>query len=263
MSAQTQVYLFNQRQYVVLLENNASATRRYETVYAKELILNRGVDNLLEFAFINQEQKPVNITDKDISCRILDSTGSKILLQKGLTPQLPITGIASLTVTAEETLSLEAQNCYYSLQIPVGIFDYPVFVDSNSGARGTIRIVNSVFPSFVESHEITIPSHLPPLVGTARTYYTSIVNTKQNSMATVQIWVNNFTGNIQLEGSTLPDFSNAYPINSLLAYVAETSSYITNIIGFHPYLRFKIVNQGTPPAVGSVLRGDVAQILIR
>lgn len=264
MSAQTQVYLFNQRQYVVLLESNASATRRYETVYAKELILNRGVDNLWEFAFINQEQKPVNITGKEITCRILDSTGSKVLLQKALTLHLPITGIATLAVTSEETLSIEAQQCYYSLQIPVGAFDYPVFVDSNSGARGIMRVVNSVLPSFIASEEITVAPHLDPIVGTPRTYYSSVVNTKQNNMFTMQIWLDNFTGSIQLQGSTLADFSNPYPINSPTSYAAESTTMGLNIEGYHPYLRLKIVNEGTPPAgTGSVLSGDVSQILIR
>lgn len=264
MSAQTQVYLFNQRQYVVLLESNASATRRYETVYAKELILNRGVDNLWEFAFINQEQKPVNITGKTITCRILNSAGTEIILQKSLALLLPLTGIATLTVTAEETLNLESQQCYYSLQIPVSTFDYPVFVDSNSGARGIMRIVNSVLPSFVDSEEITIGSHLDPIVGTPRTYYSSVVNTKQSSMFTMQVWLDNFTGSIQLEGSTLADFSNPYPINSPISYVAQTTTIGLNIEGFHPYLRMKIINQGTPPAgPGSVLSGDVSRILIR
>ena len=61
MAAQTPVYFYYPRQYVVLLDLSSPATIRYEKVYAKELIINRGVNNLLEFAFINTEQKPVNI----------------------------------------------------------------------------------------------------------------------------------------------------------------------------------------------------------
>ena len=83
MSAQTQVYLFNQRQLVVLVERNPLvATRRYEKVYSKNLTISRGVDNILEFAFVNQDQKPVNITGKEITCRIINADGTKILLQK-------------------------------------------------------------------------------------------------------------------------------------------------------------------------------------
>lgn len=264
MSAQTQVYLFNQRQYVVLLESNAAATRRYETVYAKELTLNRGVDNLFEFSFINQEQKSVNISDKEITCRILNSSGSSIIIQKSLTSTLPLKGIATLTITAEETLSMDVQKCFYTLQIPVGMFDYPVFVDSNSGARGVINIVNSVLPSFVASNEVTIAPHLKPVIGVSRTYYSSVIDAKQNSMFTIQIWLENFTGSIEIEGSTLADYSNPYVINSTQNYIDETSTDAVTIIGYHPYLRLKIINEGTEPAnTNNELLGDVKQILIR
>ena len=73
MSAATQVLLYNQRQYVVVYQSaGAIATRRFEMPYAKTLVLNKGVDNILEFAFINQDQKPVNITGLEITARILD-----------------------------------------------------------------------------------------------------------------------------------------------------------------------------------------------
>ena len=126
-------------------------------MYAKELTISRGVDNLIEFAVINQEQKPVNISGKEITCRILNYQGNEILLQKALVPTLPITGITTLQLTIADIENIPAERCYYSLEIPVGAFDYPVFVDSNGGARGVINIVNSVLPSFVQAKNITIP----------------------------------------------------------------------------------------------------------
>ena len=98
-------------------------------VYAKPLTLHKGVDNQLQFQFLNQEQKPVDITGKEITCRILNYEGNQLLLQKALTPQLAATGITSLFLNAADIENIDAQKCYYTLEIPVGSFDFPVFVD--------------------------------------------------------------------------------------------------------------------------------------
>lgn len=264
MSAQTQVYLYNQRQLVVLLELTANATRRYEKVYAKELVINRGVDNLIEFAFVNQEQKPVNISGKQITCRIINYNGKEQLLQKTLTPILPVTGITSLQLTPADIATIDSQKCYYSLEIPVGLFDYPVFVDDNAGARGVIRIVDSVYPSFVASRNITIPTHPKPKSGLSRTYYSSVVYTNESPVLTTQRWLEDFTGTLQFQGSTVLDFSTFYTLSPVFNYNAYTGTEGYTIFGYHPFVRLKVVNDGTPPADSfGDLGGDITKLLVR
>jgi hypothetical protein len=60
----TQVYLYQQLTRVLLMDTGGGETfiYRYDPVYAKRLTINKGVDNVLLFEFVNQEQKPVNIT---------------------------------------------------------------------------------------------------------------------------------------------------------------------------------------------------------
>lgn len=236
MSAQTLVYLYNQRQLVVLLEPSVpvGTSRRFEKVYSKKLTINKGVDNVLEFQFVNQNQKPVNITmpaGKEITCRILNQSGTEVLIQKSLTPVYPITGIAKLDLTAGEVENIETQYCYYSLEIPQGAFDYPVFVDDNAGARGTIAIVNSVLPPFLPAVNITIPSHNPPVpnanVNTI-TYYSSVVNTTESPILTMQTHYEQFTGNITIQGSTVQDFSVYYDIGEPYSY--SNSGQIPNVV---------------------------------
>lgn len=265
MTAQTNVYLYNQRQCVVLLNTAAAPIGAYEKVYAKNLTISRGVDNILEFAFINQNQKPVDISGKTITCRILNADGTAILIQKSLTPTLPVTGITTLQLTAGEIEDINSQYCYYSLEIPVGAFDYPVFVNSQGGARGVINIVNSVYPSFVNSHIVTIPSHVPPAEnGNPVTYYSSIITGADVPVLTTQVYLDNFTGNLQIQGSTTGDFSFYYDIGDTTEYVADSTTQGFNIAGFHPYVRFQIVNVGTEPAnQQNQLAGDVTSILAR
>ena len=108
----TSVFYYIQRQIVVLL--SGYSPRKYMPVYAKPLTLHKGVDNQIQFQFLNQEQKPVDITGKEITCRILNYEGNQVLLQKALTLQLPLTGISALILNAADLENIDAQKCYYS-----------------------------------------------------------------------------------------------------------------------------------------------------
>jgi hypothetical protein len=213
--------------------------------YAKPLTLHKGVDNQLQFQFLNQEQKPVDITGKEITCRIINYMGNQILIQKALTVQLGATGIASLFLNAADIENIDMQKCFYTLEIPVGEFDFPVFVDQNAGARGDINIVNSVLPSFVPSQPVSIPSGQPfpnlANLGNGNsntvTYYSSTINTEDNPILTLQVHYDEFYGNVAILGSTIVD-GDWYPIQ-LHEYsnVTETKGYVVR--GFHPYIRME------------------------
>lgn len=237
----TSVFVFTQRQIVILL--SGFSARKYMPVYAKPLTLHRGVDNQIQFQFLNQEQKPVDITNKSITCRIISYDGTEVLLQKALTLQLPATGIAALILNSSDIEDIPAQKAYYSLEIPVGEFNYPVFVDQNAGARGDLNIVNSVLPSFIPSMPITIPTGQPfPNLNpnansntTANTYYTSVINTENNPILTLQAQYSEYYGNVTIEGSTIVD-NDWYPITTeAYSNLSDTKGY--TVTGYHPYIR--------------------------
>ena len=236
----TSVFVYTQRQIVVLLSGNSP--RKYMPVYAKPLTLHKGVDNKIQFQFLNQEQKPVDITGKEITCRILNYDGTEILISKALDLDYALTGIASLNLNAADIENIDPQKAYYSLEIPVGAFDYPVFVDSNAGARGVMNIVDSVLPSFVPSSLITIPTGQPfPNISNSSgntnvIYYTSVINTEDNPILTIQTKYEDYYGNVAILGSTIVD-GDWYVIQTddELDNVSETRGY--TVRGFHPYVK--------------------------
>jgi hypothetical protein len=217
-------------------------------VYAKPLTLHKGVDNKIQFQFLNQEQKPVDITGKEITCRIISYTGGAILLQKALTLDLPATGIASLVTNAADIENIDPQKCYYSLEIPVAEFGFPVFVDQNAGARGDMNIVNSVMPSFIPSANVSIPTGQPfPNLNpnsnadsNSQTYYSSVINTDNNPILTLQTHYDQYYGNVIVEGSTIVD-GDWYPITTA-TYSNVTDTYGYVVRGYHPYIRMQFVS---------------------
>lgn len=257
MSAQTQVYFFNQRQQVVLLDAGlTSSARRYSIVYAKELNLIKGVDNLLEFAFINTEQKPVNLTGKTVTARILSADNRTVLLQKTLGTIYPITGLMKLEVAPTDLEGIDIQKAHYTLSVSDSTTEYPAFVDAQGASRGTINIVNGIMPDFTPSLSVTIPSH-PPVVtiGTPVTYRSSAIATLDQSSFTVQVTFDSFTGSVQLVGSPTADFSLQYDISDQLIYSGYTGSDGFVVDGYHPYVQFIIINEDVV--------GDVTEILYR
>lgn len=245
MAYSTSVFVYTQRQIVVLSLGNS--VRKYMPVYAKPLTLHKGVDNRIQFQFLDQEQKPVNITGKSITCRILNYNGTEVLIRKALDINLGLTGIASLNLNASDIEDVDAQKAYYSLEIPVGEFDYPVFVDQNAGARGDMNIVNSVLPSFVPSQEVSIPTGQPfPNISnssgnTNMVYFTSIINTQDNPVLTIQTHYEEYYGNVAILGSSTVD-GDFYVIeeDNELVELTETKGY--TIHGYHPFVKVKFTS---------------------
>lgn len=239
----TQVYYYTPRQIVVLYDGTSS--RRYQTVYAKNLKLHKGVDNKLQFQFINQEEKPVDITGKEITFRFINDDGTTVLVKKALTLLLPLTGIAQLELNAADIEDIDPQNGYYSLEIPLGSFDYPVFVDSDSGARGKMSIVDSVLPSFVPSMEIT-----SNVSGNATTFYSSLISTNENPIISVQTSYTGYVGNVVFQGSTTG--TDWYTIDTMSFANATSNTFGNSFTGFHPYMRLQF-NKTGGNVVGNIL----------
>lgn len=255
----TAVFYYIQRQIVVLLYG--SSPRSYMPVYAKTLKLHRGVDNRIQFQFLNQQQKPIDVTGKYITFRLLNSEGNRILLSKALDPVLPLTGIMELRILHSELADIVPQRGGYSLEIPEQGWHLPVFVDPASGARGEIDIVDSVLPSFVPSTIVTIPTgqHFPNNSSNtccsntnppSYTYYSSAVQTDGNPIATLQAYYDQYSGNVFVEGSTSGN-SGWYQIGTTYKYANLThcEGYVCE--GYHPYVRLKF--ESTAGAVSNIL----------
>lgn len=256
----TTAYLYQQIQPVLLVDiTGAFFDRRWNPVYSKNLTLNLGVDNVILFQFQNQDQKPVNITGATFTFRIISENGENLLIAKELVPLNLSLGRAKVTITSAETLAFQAQPASYSIEISSGVLDQAVFVDSNAGARGTIDLVDSVFPAFVSSSVLTIPDQ----AANANVYYSSTLTTDGRNLTTFQMDADNFTGNIAVQGATSSADTNAEWYNILFQDLktGNTVSSLNlnnseerlgiNVQGFHPYLRleFGIADGNVSPII--------------
>lgn len=247
----TTAYLYQQIQSVLLVDITgvgAVFNRRWRPVYAKNLKLNLGVDNVILFQFQNQDQKPVNISGATFTFRIISQNGQDLLYAKELVSLNNGLGRAKVTIPAADTLAFQAQPASWSLEVSSGILDQAVFTDDYAGARGDIDIVDSVFPAFVASSHLTIPDQAPD----SSIYYTSVLYTDGRRQTTFQLDPVAFTGSLRVEGATNDgdtpqewyDISFFdYRTNStrdVISFADSTERVGISVEGYHPYLRLSL-----------------------
>lgn len=250
----TTAYLYQQIQQVLLIDvSGAYFNVRWNPVYAKNLKLNLGVDNVILFQFLNQDQKPVNITGATFTFRIISQNGEDLLFAKELVSLSDPLGRSKVTITAEDTTMMQAQPANWSIELSSGNLNQAVLTDEYSNARGTIDIVDSVFPSFVSSQVLTIPNQAPQ----NSVYSTSTVTTDGAPLTTFQIDPLNVVGNLQVQGSSDAtaytvewyniDFTDLKTGNlvSEINFDHSVDRVGINVEGYHPYLRLQFgINSG-------------------
>ena len=262
----TQLYLYQQITQVLSIDtvDGPSFSYRYNPVYAKVLTINKGIDNVLLFEFINQNEKPVNITGSNFIFRVIDTEGITVLLEQPMVILNAATGRAKVTLMASQLLEILAQPAYYSITRASGNLTEPVFVDAQSGSRAPLTVVDSVLPQYLPSRPLTVPTVKISAQGSAdgtsfgnaggnyywngnpnganywnsfalTEYYSSFIKPIQG-VTTVQMTLDGYTGTIKAQAAA--DYESIpYNVTESTTYLNHTGTIYLNIIGWHPLLR--------------------------
>jgi len=281
----TPVYLYQQITKVLLIDTSGGYfTARYDPVYAKYLTINKGVDNVLLFEFINQDQKPVNITGSTFRFRLLNQAGDRQLVEKTMTVLSTTLGRVKVVLDTADTDNIVAQPASYSIERIQGDYQQAVFVDDNAGARGYANVVDSVLPQFIPSAEVTVPDvygknqwvgdnptswpdwALTPQPQNAiqqTEFYSSYIPTNGTSFTTVKMDLVGYTGTVKLQAAANYE-SVWYDVTESREYLDETSTVYFNAVGYYPLLRVALNNSIGYGAMASatVIDGVVTSIAV-
>ena len=268
----TQAYIYQQITSVLLINtgDGETFTYRYNPVYAKRLTINKGIDNVLLFQFINQEEKPVNITGSSFMFRVINTEGTEILIEQPMTILNAPLGRVKVTLPGSELLEVLAQPASYSITRASGNLNEAVFTDAQSGARAPLDIVNSSLPQYVPSRPLTIPTTKLSAQGSydgasfanyptagnywsgnpnGANYWNSFLNTeffssfvipKQN-ITTIQMDLIGYTGTIKAQAAENYE-SIPYNVTDSTTYYNHTGTIHMNIVGWYPLVRLAFNN---------------------
>jgi hypothetical protein len=189
--------------------------------------------------------------------RLISQDGSELLLSKDMEVLSASTGRVKVVLNTEDTINLLAQPASYSIQRTAGNYVQAVYVDDNSGARGDANIVDSVFPQFQNSTDLTIPTIYgptswpqnppngwpdwaltpQPLNYLQQTeFYSSQIPTNGSSLTTIKMELTHYTGTIKAQGAE--DYESPwYNVTDSVQYLDHTGIIYLNVVGFHPLIR--------------------------
>jgi hypothetical protein len=281
----TTVYLYQQLIRAVLVDVNGQFfTARYQPVYAQTLTVNKGVDNALLFEFINQDQKPVNITGSTFVFRLLNQAGNELLIEKPMETLSATTGRVKVVLESADVDGILAQPASYSIERTQGNYRQAVFTDANAGARGVCTVVDSVLPEFIASGELTVPDIYGKnqYVGTAPTgwpdwalypqpintirqteFYSSYIPYTGKSVTTVALDLVHYTGTLKLQAAD--NYQSVwYDVSESEQYLDQTGTVHLSAVGFYPLLRVALNNSigYDASATATVVDGVVTDILV-
>ena len=244
----TTAYLYQQKQTVLVLDSSgAYFDRRWQSVYAKNLKIYRGVENVILFEFINQDQKPVNITGLTITFVLYDDRDG-IHLAKDLEVLNATFGRAKVTIREDESVHFNFDKANYGLEKYNGESYQPVFVDDYAGAKGNIDVLDGTYPPPYEPQEMNVPDFQIQQADSNNRPTTGIVYVgKRSDVTSFQFDFDNFTGNIKAQGAETqlgPWYDIATTVAEFDTFVNQTQRRLINVVGYHNYIRFEIDQYG-------------------
>lgn len=257
----TVIYHYQQLTRVLTVDTDGEYfIYRYNPVYAKTLTINKGVDNVLLFELINQDQKPVNIQGSEFVFRLIDQTGTIQLFEAAAVSIGDAQGRIKVVINAADTLPWIAQPASYSLQRRSGNYTQAVYVSADSQARGQCNIVDSVRPELVPATETTVPdltgkneymgvtptgwpdwARTPAPINTVSQteFYSSHMPSRGGNFTTIQFDLEQFTGTLKVQAAE--NYQSVwYDVSDSVQYLGANGSRYINVPGFYPLLRLAI-----------------------
>ena len=255
----TTLYLYQQIHSVLLPDTSGAYFKaRFNPMYSKPLTINKGVDNVLLFEFINQDQKPVNITGNTFVFRLISEDGTVVLVSKDMTSLSSNLGRVKVVLDTIDTDTVAAGPASWSIERTSGDYVQAAYVDEQSGGRGTAYINDSVMPQFIPSQDVSIPTvdlgaenqagqdsrlnwadesgDYPPYSQLQQTEFYSSHFATNNSTTTVAMKMDNFTGTVKAQYAD--DYqSQWYDVTTSTQYLNQNGWVYMNITGHYPLLR--------------------------
>ena len=144
----TKIYLYKQNQLGIFFnqdaDNGINNSQRNRYMYSGILKATKGVDTVIEFQFLDQNQKPVDLESTPLTLKLISSEDNSALLSKGMAVTVPEKGKATITLTDTDLSSIDTQRAKYSVtRVKSGLTEL-AYVDDNAGSQGYIDILPEV-----------------------------------------------------------------------------------------------------------------------
>lgn len=243
-----QSYLYPNR--IMLLADLAGFTVENTVVYAKTVKIYSGIDNTLEFDIQNADQKRIDLsTLSNIELNVMDMSNIALPNSPYTVTPTSITGIASVTIPADDLIDIEDQNLRYSVTAVKNNVDVMLYCDSRFSAVGTIEVIGDAMPKIRSdviydrfSGEINFMGNV--------INHSSVIPCKFYEAVPVDVMdfsvdITGFIGTLYVEATkdstvSVESFRNAPQLQTFTTTVATTTTITFNSVPVGDYNYFRI-----------------------
>lgn len=272
------VYLYNNKIEVIIdLEPNG---RKFNIMYQRDLILQKGVKNTIQFEFKNSDQKLLNVSTQTFVLSMFDATDQRLLIEKPLEildngTTYNLKGLGQVVFNENDLEPLDTVYYNYSIKRLSNSEFEPVYANTYYGIRGTIKINNDIHPT--PKPTITVTSfqtvYNPDIGKQWYEYYSGNLRADPEyktgtALHTAAFYLTRYRGKILVEGTldnTPGSFSN-YATLLERTYSQYTGIDYVNFNGVFSYVRVRYIpdkNPATQDNRDTVYAGTVDKILYR
>lgn len=265
----TSVYLYRN---LITAYNNAEnpPEERFRKVYNRNLKIYKSVNNRIDIHVKNYDQKATSLSGAVIVFNLIINDTNELVLKKDCIVRDTASGRIYVDLTSVDLEKLKEGNYKFSLvqefrttidhdQYVVNKIE-PLYVDSQYGVLGFLKVVDDVYGKFVPSTEINIFNYTNPAAlgePDAEFQISSIVDaqptvSKPQRVHTFQFYYSNdWDGNVEIQASF--EKQGSTPTNWITLYEFADAKSIVNINGKYSWFRIRY----TP------IEGSVNKVLYR
>jgi hypothetical protein len=249
---------------VDVIANDSGLTVEYRPVYSRQLKIYRGIDNTIQFRYLNADQKPVLVTETPYIV-IFDENDSKVL-ERACTVQddgatATLKGLFKVDITENDLLNLDQQYLNYSIYMSDGNSNSVTYANRNFDSAGTIYLDGRTYPgpkksvtitNFIENNSLwyagsddanKITAH-PGLNG-------------NDALHTLVMYTSSYIGNIEIQGTLdnqITGNNEWDTIETVTFDGSETEPVFANVTGVFSYLRLKATANPTDKVTKVLIR---------
>lgn len=197
------VFQYNREIEVVCVDNENTTTM---TTYLGNMPmydgthkLHKGIDNTLRFKIKDTDRKPIDLTNKTVIWKMYDRESRENVLFRYPVITNATKGMCSLTIMTTDTVMLPEGFYQFAMYTVENGVEQIIYTDTYDNAKGTIEVVDDIYPEFEDSQETET------FYNTDGNYVTTVFdgsgNTiKSKSLHTFALYFDGFTGDVAIQG---------------------------------------------------------------
>ena len=224
--------------------------------------LHKGIDNTLRFKIKDTDRKPIDLTNKTIIWKMYDRESRENVLFRYADVTNALRGQCSLTIPTADTIMLPEGFYQFAMYTVEDGVEQIIYTDTYDNAKGTIEVIDDVYPEFEDSQETTTFFNDGSKFVTT-TFDGSGNTVKSKSLHTVAIYYDGFTGTVNIQGdlSVQPSTNDNDWFDLTPALLYDPNIIVNNETGVQGYVVRANVNWIR--ITYTATSGSISKILLR